>query len=1017
MPDAVHQKLRAVVEDLHEAMMRALADAPSPAAAPSAEPLESRLGACGFSAGAETATAVRGVCTRMLAADLADDEVVGILEACLRSPAPDAAVRNLERYLDAAGSPSVFLRTMLSAPPVLHLLTTVFGASQHLADILVRQPGLAYWLMEKQTWDAEDDVESYGAWLDREMASFRSVEAKLNAVRRMHRQALLKIGVLDMVSGASVEEVTRRLSDLADACAETILDLAFDETSGEETVPRSLAVIAMGKLGGRELNYSSDIDLIFVSEECDDETMLGYTRVARRFADAMSALTEDGYLYRVDLRLRPDGKAGPLVNSESSLRVYYEHRGRPWEFQALLKARTIAGDLDLGDRVIEALGKLIFNRALPYSPLEAVAAMRTQIKENLRPDERGYNIKLMAGGIRDIEFVVQALQITHASKHGELRTPNTLKALATLRRLKLLEEWDADNLAAAYRFFRLVEHRLQMMHQFQTHTLPDSDEAVGLLARRVSNGPLGTFTREAFVEALSKHLNNVRTFADSFFAGETVHPHSVLLMLPEENERAVSILSQYGIQGVPRAMHTLHAMAYGSFPRFLDRRARAAFETLLPLLLEDVALTADPDTTLVRTAQIASSEKSESALYDVLARAPAVRHLVVRGLAGMSSLLTREACAQIGILDALVEDGADGTDAVFSMLTAVAEWDRFSAREAGRGGTQAEERRARQRQWFERLRIHTFAECFRQRFQPGPLGRTGATTRATAARVHLAAAFDEMVPESKRVAVFAMGSYGVAEPRITSDIDLIVVADNVDLPDLMERVQAINRWFTDGRILKLDFRLRAEGASSPLVQDLAFYDGYFRERASLWERVAFAKCAAWWGGEEVRRAFMGKLRHFAARPFSKEEIGKLASMRARVETLAPKRFVEWDTKRSAGGRYDVEYVTAVGLAETSADRLDFFTMGTHDRVDALVEAGFISSDEGAALRDAIDLFALVEHAAELQEMSHPGTTEKASLLERTVDRMLEHSGMPATSRETLAAAKAAVRTCYMRVMK
>ncbi|HXV13705.1 MAG TPA: hypothetical protein VEC56_05825, partial [Candidatus Krumholzibacteria bacterium] len=647
--------LRAVVEDVHEEMMRSLVDAPAPERAPKRPALEARLAACGFEESVAVATAFRGACVRMLANGASDVDAVEIVEACLRSASPDAAVRNLERYLDNT-SPSVFVRTMLAARPVLHLVTTVLGTSQHLADILIRQPGFVYWLMEQRTWESPDDVASYEGWLERETEPFRTVEGKLNAVRRMHRQALLKIGAMDLVGIAPVEDVTRRLSDLADACARTVLEIVFDEIALDDTHPRGLAVIAMGKLGGRELNYSSDIDLIFASDDADEDTMVFYTKVARRVTDAINALTEEGYLYRVDLRLRPDGKAGPLVNSEAALRVYYENRGRPWEFQALLKARTIAGDAELGARVLETLAKLIFNPALPYSPLEAVGAMRDQIKDNLPSSQRGYNIKLMAGGIRDIEFVAQAIQLMNGHRLPEIRTGNTLEALAHVRRLDLLKPWDVDNLAAAYRFFRLVEHRLQMMHQFQTHTLPDSDAEVVLLARRVSTGPLGSYTTESFVEVLSKHLNNVRTFADSFFAGESVHPHSVLLMLPEDHERAVSVLQHYGIRDVPRAMRTLHAMAYGSFPRFLDRRARASFENLLPLLLEDLAATGDPDQTLVHVSQIAAAERSETAFYKMLTDSTPARKLIV-AVAGMSSLLTRELCAQIGTLDSLLEHG------------------------------------------------------------------------------------------------------------------------------------------------------------------------------------------------------------------------------------------------------------------------------------------------------------------------------------------------------------------------
>ena len=376
----------------------------------------------------------------------------------------------------------------------------------------------------------------------------------------------------------------------------------------------------------------------------------------------------------------------------------------------------------------------------------------------------------------------------------------------------------------------------------------------------------------------------------------------------------------------------------------------------------------------------------------------------------MSSLLTRELCAQIATLDALLEHG----DRVDETLTTIAEWERFSAQDAAKRGVAAEERRMREREWFERLRLRVFAECVRREFDPGPHGATGELARAAAARLHLIAALDEMVPEREHVAVFAMGSYAVGEPRIASDVDLVVVADGVDLPDLTQRLQVVNQWFSDGRILKLDFRLRAEGASSPLVQDILFYEEYFRARASLWERVAFAKCAAWWGGEDVRRRFQRLLRSFAAKPFTREEVSQLVEMRRKVEALAPRQFAEWDTKRSPGGRYDIEYLCAIGLSAGAKDRLDYFTMNTRERVSALVDVGFVTAEDGVALRDALDLFGLVEHAMDLQEMTHPSSEERAEYLAIYMDRtfeMLGHSGEGAVSTQ-LIHTKKRVRDIY-----
>jgi glutamate-ammonia-ligase adenylyltransferase len=233
----------------------------------------------------------------------------------------------------------------------------------------------------------------------------------------------------------------------------------------------------------------------------------------------------------------------------------------------------------------------------------------------------------------------------------------------------------------------------------------------------------------------------------------------------------------------------------------------------------------------------------------------------------------------------------------------------------------------------------------------------------------------------------------------------------------MGRVQVINQWFLDGRILKLDFRLRAEGASAPLVQDLAFYDDYFRSRASLWERVAFAKCAPWWGGDAIRREFHRRLRSFAARPFTPDQVGKLVEMRRRVESLAPKQFVEWETKRTAGGRYDVEYLSAIGMAATCTDRLDYFTLSTAERVRALVSTGFLSAEEGSTLEGALALFTIVEHLMELQEMTHPGTEEKARRVGTHLSRTLTSLGLTSDDAgRALSETKAGVRRCYNRVL-
>jgi len=1011
MTEINNEEIRSAIDGVLSEVIGTLVDAPPPTG--TCDLGETLLG-LGFTP--DAAASFRGVCRRAFAAGpagpAAPDALEAMIAAMLDTPSPDAALRNLERYLDRIGDPGVFLSTVVPAPPILEMVAVVFGTSQYMADILVRNPTLVYWLMEQRTWDHLDDVAQYTEWFAREASLFSGEEARLDAVRRAHRQALLRIGVLDLLGHASVEDTTARLSALADALVRVVLNIV--RTSLSETVdsaPDDLAVIAMGKLGGGELNYSSDIDLVYVCGDGSDDAVAFHTRVARRLGEAISQASGEGYLYRVDLRLRPDGHAGPLVNNETAMRLYYERRGRPWEFQALLKARVIAGDEALGRRLLDSLAALVYNPSLSYSPLESIAAMRERIRENIDAHERGFNIKLMEGGIRDIEFLTQTLQLMHTPQHPSLRTGHTVAALGHIREAGLLEDWKVEHLLGAYRFFRVIEHRLQMMHQIKTHTVPQSDEEIAMLARRVSRGPVGTFDTDAFLDALSRHLGNVRSLAAEVFAGEPVPAHAVLLMLPADDPGAQEIIREYGIEDTARAAKALHSMAYGSFPRLLDRDARRNFEQLLPHVLDGAARTGDPALTLVNLSDIAGAGRNESSFYQLLLENEPARELVL-GFAGLSSYLSRRLCNQIDVLDELLE--ANDEMAFASQFRSLPEWDRFNPSLAKRGGEAARERQERQRTWFDRARLNDFAVNYRRGFRPFGGGRT----RSFLAARQLSAAFDAVFPNPSGIALFALGSYAAEEARATSDLDLLVVTDGADLPAVTTGVQTINQWFTGSGILKLDFRLRGEGASAPLVQDISFYADYFARRVSTWERVAMAKCRPWWGDKDLQQRFLSTLRDTVVAPLSGKDVQELVDVRRRIETLAPKKFRMWDTKRVAGGRYDVEYLTAVGLIETCGDDPGLLGMTTGDRLQRLTQERVLSREELAACTAALELYGVVEYLMELQEFVQPRSAEKHESLCRYLDRTFALLDLDSGHgvEKLLERNKGNVRAVYERVM-
>ncbi|MDH3215215.1 MAG: hypothetical protein OEN01_02855, partial [Candidatus Krumholzibacteria bacterium] len=607
---------------------------------PQLSDLASELNALGFSVTPALAESFKAIVVRMATASASETPLAGLLLDLLESPFPSGALVNLLRYIDKTGAPDTFLNIVAGGKPVREILSTVFGTSQYMSDIIIRNPGYLYWLIEKQTWERRETRASYLEDLKCDVANFQTVASKLDAARRFQRRMLLKIGVQDLLGQQTIEETTSSLSHLADAIAENVLDVLWQNLPGAEvdTAP-GLAVLALGKLGGGELNYSSDVDLIYLCEDTSDDKLVLYKDVAKRFTTVLSEVTAEGYLYRVDLRLRPDGDVGPLVNPFTSMMLYYENRARPWEFQAMLKARVIAGDCSVGKRFLGAISALMFNPTLSYSPVETIALMRNRIRQNMSLRDRSFNIKLMEGGIRDVEFIVQTLQLVHGHDYPELLVANTIDGVKAAHKRKLLKRIEKQTLLNAYRFFRLVEHRLQMMHQLKTHSIPESQEEIALLAARVSRGPMGTYSHHKFLSTLTKHLTKIRLVSDSFFGGVCISESTLLLLRPEDAALTRKTLSKFGLSDTAHALSTIQSLAHGSFPHLIDRGTRESFLRLLPLLLEELARTADPNRALLNFSKIAGATSNALTLYSMLLESRPLRALI-RDMVGASPLLT-----------------------------------------------------------------------------------------------------------------------------------------------------------------------------------------------------------------------------------------------------------------------------------------------------------------------------------------------------------------------------------------
>lgn len=435
-----------------------------------------------------------------------------------KSPDNAMAMTNFLRFLESSFNPSTILRDLAQHSILLETLLSIFGTSQYFSDILIRDPELFRWLTATTVLEHARSKSEFVMAARQSVEPFHSAARELNALKRFQRREMLRIGVRDILHLADLETTTRELSNLADAIISLVSELTWREMQNQygDAPNTAWAVFGLGKLGGDELNYSSDIDLIAVFDR-DGEiespasgTMTHgefFVRFIEQIVHVLSQPTEEGHFYRVDMRLRPDGKSGALIRSLASTLMYYESRGELWERQMLMKARCIAGDEAFAGRFLDALAPFMYPRTFFENPIEEISRIKARIESH--SDDR--NIKLRAGGIRDIEFIVQALQLVNGGKKSSLRNTNTLESIRLLSSASLLSATEAEHLRDAYVFFRTLEHMLQILEYAQTHSLPTKRHSRDALAVRMAVPP------KTFDRTLNRHLKNVRRIFDTVF--------------------------------------------------------------------------------------------------------------------------------------------------------------------------------------------------------------------------------------------------------------------------------------------------------------------------------------------------------------------------------------------------------------------------------------------------------------------------------------------------------------------
>ena len=780
----------------------------------------------------------------------------------------------------------------------------------------------------------------------------------VDAMRVQYRRLLLRLAARDLAHGVPVDDVAAELSDLAAATLEAALAVARARVGGAAESAR-LAVIAMGKCGGHELNYVSDVDVIFVAEPADGHDEQAALRTATQLASHLMQVcsdhTREGTIWPVDAALRPEGKAGPLVRTLASHEGYYERWAKTWEFQALLKARPVAGDLELGKAYVDVVSPLVWTAAEREGFVTDVQAMRRRVLEHIPAAQADRQLKLGAGGLRDVEFAVQLLQLVHGRADEEIRAPATLSALAHLTRGGYVGREDGAALDESYRFLRTLEHRMQLAKLRRTHVVPTDEHELRCLGRAmgIRKDPADELEKE-----WKRHKREVRRLHEKLFYRPLL---TAVAKLPGDEvrlspEAAQARLAALGYDDPVAAMQHLEALTAG-----VSRRASIQ-RTLLPAMLEWFAESPNPDAGLLGFRRISDALGSTHWYLKTLRDEGQVAQRLATLLATSrfaTDLLQRapEGVRMLGEDNGLVPRSRELLDK---------EMDAAARRHDDPVEAITALRAIRRRELFRIAVADLLGELDVAATGRALTDLTSATLDAALTVATKAVEAERRAPLPTRIAIIAMGRFGGAELGLGSDADVMFVHEPVEGAAAQDAARAAHDVIQEMRRLLalpgtdpelvVDADLRPEGRQGPLVRTLESYAGYYAKWSAVWEAQALLRADPSIGDPDLRRRFRELIdpRRLPAEGHSPDDGREVQRIKARVDAERLPRGADPAThlKLGRGGLADVEWTVQL-LQMQHAGRVEGLrTTRTLDALNAAVEADLIPAEDAQALAAA-----------------------------------------------------------------
>jgi glutamate-ammonia-ligase adenylyltransferase len=922
--------------------------------------------------------AIRGAVERRPRCNEAMSKPTSLLARSKKAPPPFALeqVQRAKAALAVAAESDAALQALLADERVSALLASIFGNSAFLTRAILREPAMLTGLFAEKP---ETSLERVVVRVE-EAAQTADLNALMSVMRQARAEAAVLVALADVGGAWALADVTSALTKFADACiAGTVRALLRAEARAGYFAPREpeaperdsgYFVLAMGKYGAHELNYSSDVDLVVFfddagfSERVKEEPQKTAVRLTRELVRVLSERTADGYVFRVDLRLRPDAGATQVAIGTRAAEIYYESMGQNWERAAMIKARVCAGDTAAGEALLATLKPFIWRKHLDFAAIDDIHSIKRQIHAERGHGTiavAGHNIKLGRGGIREIEFFVQTQQLILGGRDPSLRGGTTLGVLDALAARGHITAEAASELKAAYVFLRTIEHRLQMVEDEQTHALPREEEGLDHIARFS-----GYEETAQFEAALRAHLGTVqRHYAALFESAPALSEEvgSLVFTGVEEDPETLATLGALGFKRAAEVSATIRSWHHGRLPATRSARARELLTELVPFILRALARTGDADGAFFRFSRFLEGLPAGVQLFSLLYANPRLLDLLALCL-GTAPRLATYLARNAAVLDALLDPD-------------------FAARLPGEAelhrGFEAVVASARD---FEDMLDGARRYAREQRFRVGfqILNASADADAAGLAYARLAeTALENLLPrveeafarrhgriEGAKLALIAMGKLGGREMTASSDLDLILVYDAPDresagaqpLPAstyfarLTQRfINALTAPTQSGKLYDVDMRLRPSGRAGPVATHIESFQRYHAEAAWTWEHMALSRARLIAGEPALRARVTEIIRAVLTRPRERRSLARdVADMRLRIEKESPVKDV-WEIKYAKGGLVDLEFIVQFLMLAHAADEPGVLQTNTREALRALAEHSVLSAEHHRVLEE------------------------------------------------------------------